>query len=92
MNKEELYSEIGNIDSKYIQEADYTLKSKFSRWKHYTAIAAVLILAVSVINNYDDVQAKEYSHLFPGLPSLKRKKVMFFIQWTENLRHSPTAK
>lgn len=76
MNKEELYSEIGNVDSKYIQEADYTLKSKFSRWKHYTAIAAVLILAVSVINNYDDVQAaiKRIFSFVPGIAITEEEK------------------
>lgn len=69
MNKEDLYNEIGNIDPKYIQEADHNQNLKYNRLKRYTAIAAVFVLAISIINNYDYVQAaiKKIFSFVPGV-------------------------
>lgn len=77
MNKEDLYKEIGNIDQKYIEEADIDYKSsKQYKWKRFTAIAAVLIVAVAVANNSDYVQAaiKKIFSFVPGVAITQEEK------------------
>lgn len=76
MNKEDLYKELGNIDEKYIKEADQSSKFNFFKWKRYTAIAAVLILAVAIANNSDYVQAaiKKIFSFVPGIAITEEEK------------------
>lgn len=76
MNKEDLYNEIGNIDQRYIEEADQNNNSSHIRWKRYSAIAAVLVLAVAIANNSDYVQAaiKKIFSFVPGVAITQEEK------------------
>ncbi|MEA4973111.1 MAG: hypothetical protein VB119_07985 [Candidatus Metalachnospira sp.] len=76
MNKEDLYSELGNIDPKYIEEADQNPNSRHIKWKRYSAIAAVLVLAVAIADNSDYVQAaiKKIFSFVPGVAITEEEK------------------
>jgi len=69
MNKEDLFREIGNINNKYIEEADKYTKFKNTKWRRFSAIAAVLFLAVIIANNSEYVQAaiKKIFSFIPGI-------------------------
>lgn len=65
MKKEDLFNELGNIDKKYIEEAEV----KKPAIKRYTAIAAAFLLAAVAIGTSDTAQA-EIKKLFKFIPGM----------------------
>ena len=70
MNKEDLYKEIGNIDTKYIEEAENTKSTP--AYKRFLTTAAAIFIAISGLSiamNFEYVQAqlKKFFTFVPGV-------------------------
>ncbi len=68
MNKEDLYIELGNIDSNYIEEADEPV-IKVSPLKRFAPLAAVFVLLIGALSMSDSVQAA-IKRLFAFIPGI----------------------
>ncbi len=68
MKKEDLYNELGNIDPKFIDEADEPVRSS-AQWKRWTAIAAAFIILAGAVGMSDTVQAA-IKGLFTFIPGV----------------------
>lgn len=69
MKKEDFFKELGNIDRKYIDEAEEAVKKERGKtvmWKKWAAVAAVLVIATAAVITSPSAQAaiKRYSHLY----------------------------
>lgn len=75
MNREDFFREIGNIDAKYIEEADAPLNR--GAWKKYTAVAAALIIIASAAVIKSPSAQAAIKKLFSFIPGIA-------IEETEN--------
>ena len=72
MKKEDFFKELGNIDPKYIDEAEEPIKKKGRKtvmWKKWAAVAAVLVIATAAVITSPSAQAaiKKIFSFIPGM-------------------------
>ena len=72
MKKEDFFKELGNIDRKYIDEAEEAVKKERGKtvmWKKWAAVAAVLVIATAAVITSPSAQAaiKKIFSFIPGM-------------------------
>ena len=72
MKKEDFFKELGNIDRKYIDEAEEAVKKERGKtvmWKKLAAVAAVLVIATAAVITSPSAQAaiKKIFSFIPGM-------------------------
>ena len=72
MKKEDFFKELGNIDRKYIDEAEGAVKKERGKtvmWKKWAAVAAVLVIATAAVITSPSAQAaiKKIFSFIPGM-------------------------
>ena len=74
MKKEDLYKELGEIDPKYIEEADAPAK-KPAVWKKWAMAAAAFVIAAAAVNSSPSAQAaiKKLFSFIPGMTIEEQK-------------------
>ncbi len=74
MKKEDLYKELGEIDPKYIEEADAPAK-KTAVWKKWAMAAAAFVIAAAAVNSSPSAQAaiKKLFSFIPGMTIEEQK-------------------
>lgn len=72
MKKEDFFKELGNIDRKYIDEAEEAVKKERGKtvmWRKWAAVAAVLVIATAAVITSPSAQAaiKKIFSFIPGM-------------------------